>query len=42
MSKVDEAKKILEALGLPQKQQNQRSALTLLALCHIKKTDKWS
>ena len=42
MSKLDEAREILEALGLPQKQQNERSALTLLALCNLKKTDKWS
>jgi hypothetical protein len=42
MSKLDEARKILEALGLPKKQQNERSALTLLALCNVKKTDKWS
>ena len=42
ISKVDEAKMILEALGLPRKQQNERSALTLLALCNIKKIDRWS
>ncbi len=42
MSKLEEAKKILEALGLPRKQQNERSALTLLALCNVKRTDKWS
>ena len=42
MSKLDEARKILEALGLPKKQQNERSALTFLALCNVKKTDKWS
>jgi type II restriction enzyme len=29
MSKIEEAKQILEALGLPQKQQNERSALIL-------------
>jgi hypothetical protein len=32
MSKIEEAKLILEALGLPKKQQNDRSALVLLAL----------
>jgi hypothetical protein len=42
MSKIEEAKQILEALGLPQKQQNERSALILLALCQIKEGDKWS
>lgn len=42
MSKIEEAKQILEALGLPMKQQNDRSALTLLALCHLKENDKWS
>lgn len=41
MNKIDEAKKILEALGLPKNQQNDRSALTLLALSGIKKKDKW-
>lgn len=41
MSKVEEAKKILHALGLPERQQNDRSALTLLALCQIKENDKW-
>ncbi|MEX0684831.1 MAG: BsuBI/PstI family type II restriction endonuclease [Balneolales bacterium] len=42
MTKIDEAQQILEALGLPKKQQNERSALTLLALCHLKEDDKWS
>ncbi len=42
MSKIEEAKQILEALGLPGKQQNDRSALILLALCDLKKGDKWS
>lgn len=42
MRKIDEAKQILEALGLPQRQQNERSALTLLALCNLKEKDKWS
>jgi type II restriction enzyme len=41
MSKIEEAKQILEALGLPKKQQNERSALTLLALCNLKENDKW-
>ena len=42
MSKVDEAKRILEALGLPKKQQNVPSALALLALCNLKEEDEWS
>ena len=41
MSKIEEAKQILKALGLPTKQQNDRSALTLLALCAIKENDSW-
>lgn len=41
MSKLTEAQQILEAFGLPKPQQNERSALTLLALCNIKETDKW-
>ncbi|MBX2960738.1 MAG: hypothetical protein KF732_12375 [Flavobacteriales bacterium] len=42
MSKIEEAKKVLEALGLPEKQQNDRSALTLLALCGLKEKTKWT
>ena len=41
MSKITEAQQILEALGLPKAQQNERSSLILLALCKIKETDKW-
>lgn len=41
MKKIDEAKIILRALGLPPKQQNDRSALTLLALCNLKGHDNW-
>ena len=41
MSKIEEAKQILEAMGLPKRQQNDRSALTLLALCNLKEKDKW-
>jgi len=37
MNKIEGAKQILKALGLPTKQQNERSALTLLALCAIKR-----
>lgn len=42
MSKIEEAKQVLAALGLPKRQQNDRSALTLLALCNLKKKDKWN
>lgn len=42
MSKEDEALDVLVQLELPKKQQNQRSALTLLALLNLKKNDKWA
>lgn len=41
MNKIEEAQTILKDLGLPIAQQNEMSALTLLALCNIKKEDKW-
>jgi len=41
MSKIEEAQEILKALGLPAAQQNEMSALTLLALCNIKGADSW-
>jgi type II restriction enzyme len=41
MSKIDQAKDILKNLGLPDAQQNEISALTLLALCGIKPGGKW-
>lgn len=41
MNKLLEAQEILKAFGLPAAQQNEMSALTLLALCQIKETDKW-
>ena len=41
MNKIDQAKEILEILGLPEAQQNEISALTLLALCDIKKRHNW-
>ena len=41
MSKIKEAQLILEAMGLPKAQQNEISALTLLALCGIKQSDSW-
>ena len=42
MKEINEAKAILEALNLPTAQQNERSALVLLALSNIKPTDRWS
>jgi len=42
MGKIDEALSILKALGLPKAQQNERSALTLLALADLKKKTPWS
>jgi type II restriction enzyme len=40
--KIAQAQAILKALGLPRSQQNQISALTLLALCGIGVNDAWS
>jgi adenine-specific DNA-methyltransferase len=39
--KIEEAKDILKQLGFPRSQQNDRSALTLLALCDLKPKDTW-
>lgn len=41
MNKIEEAKIILKDLGLPKSQQNEISALTLLAICNISETDNW-
>jgi len=41
MSKIEQAIKIIAALGFPRAQQNERSALTLLALAQLKETDSW-
>jgi type II restriction enzyme len=41
MNKIQEAQTVLKDLGLPQAQQNEISALTLLALCGIKNSDVW-
>jgi len=41
VSKVDEASEILASLGLPRAQQNERSALTLLALANVGPDDSW-
>lgn len=42
MSKIDEAIGILKSMGLPREQQNERSALTLLALTDLKEESSWS
>jgi hypothetical protein len=42
MSKINDALKILSELGLPRAQQNDRSALTLLALADLKEKDSWT
>lgn len=42
MSKITEAQEILKALGLPAAQQNEMSALVLLALCSIKEDTSWA
>lgn len=41
-AKIDEAMAILRQLGLPKEQQNERSALTLLALLGLKPKAPWS
>jgi hypothetical protein len=41
VSKIDEATKVLAAFGLPRGQQNERSALTLLALAKLGPNDAW-
>ena len=40
--KIDDALAILQAFGMPRGQQNDRSALTLLALIDLKPSDSWS
>lgn len=42
MSKINEAIAILEAIGMPRAQQNERSGLTLLALLDLKEETPWS
>jgi len=39
--KIQEALEILEAIGVPRQQQNERSALTLLSLLGLKPEDDW-
>lgn len=41
MPKIDEALQIISALGFPRAQQNERSALTLLALVQLKEGGRW-
>jgi hypothetical protein len=41
MSKIRDAQQVLKDLGLPKEQQNEMSALTLLALCSIGPKDSW-
>jgi adenine-specific DNA-methyltransferase len=42
IKKVKDAENILKQLGLPKDQQNERSALTLLALLNLRPRDKWT
>ena len=39
--KIKEAMVILEVLGFPRQQQNERSALSLLSLLNLKPGDVW-
>ena len=41
-NKIEEALSILNAIGLPRAQRNERSALTLLALLDLKPSEAWS
>lgn len=41
MRKIEQAKEILNSLGLPKAQQNERSALTLLALANVSEKSAW-
>jgi adenine-specific DNA-methyltransferase len=42
LKRIQEALEVLKALGLPTKQQNERSALTLLALLDVRPLTKWA
>lgn len=42
MGKLEEAKEILKALGMPKQQQNDRSAYVFLSLAGLKEEDDWS
>ena len=39
--KIRKAIEIIASLGIPRQQQNERSALTLLALLNLKPADRW-
>lgn len=41
-AKIDESSDILRTIGVPNEQQNTRSALTLLALVNVRPNDNWS
>jgi adenine-specific DNA-methyltransferase len=41
MGKIEQAQEVLEALGLPSAQQNEVSALTLLALANLSEKTQW-
>jgi adenine-specific DNA-methyltransferase len=41
MSKIEEAISILAELGFPRAQQNERSALSLLALVQLREKGSW-
>jgi adenine-specific DNA-methyltransferase len=42
MGKIEEAQDILKTLGMPKKQQNELSALTLLVLAQLSEDDSWN
>ncbi|OPX24919.1 MAG: hypothetical protein B1H05_04435 [Candidatus Cloacimonas sp. 4484_140] len=42
MGKIESAKEILVAFGLPEQQQNDRSARTLIALANLKRNSSWN
>jgi type II restriction enzyme len=42
LATIEEAREILEALGMPSPQTNRMSGLTLLALCGLRPDDPWS
>ncbi|WP_305557848.1 BsuBI/PstI family type II restriction endonuclease [Methanobrevibacter sp. V74] len=42
MDNLDSAKEILKAIEMPERQQNDISAYTLLALSHVREHDNWS
>ena len=42
MAKIDEAIDVIKAFGLPKEQQNERSALTLLALLNLREPGSWN